>query len=80
MAEESARGAPLENVVEMGRSRDAVYCPACRSDRMYRLERRGIFQKNVFPFFGFYPWQCKGCGAEAMLRKRNRRRRKHTDV
>jgi len=47
---------------------------------MYRLERRGIFQKNVFPFFGFYPWQCKGCGAEAMLRKRNRRRRKHTDV
>lgn len=66
------------NLVEVDRSRDLIYCPSCRSDRIYRLERRGILQKKLLPFFGFYPWQCKGCGAEVMLRKRNRRHRKHT--
>lgn len=76
VAEESARGALAENVVEMGRSSDLVYCPACGGDRMYRVERKGILQKRVFPIFGFYPWQCKECGAETQLRKRNRRRRK----
>jgi predicted RNA-binding Zn-ribbon protein involved in translation (DUF1610 family) len=80
VAEESARGALAGNVVEMGKSGDLVYCPACGGDRMYRLERKGILQKKMFPFFGFYPWQCKECGAEALLRKRKRRRRKRTAV
>jgi hypothetical protein len=44
---------------------------------MYRLERSGLVQKWVDPILGFYPWQCKACGAEAMLRKRHRRRRVH---
>ncbi|MGA2339944.1 MAG: hypothetical protein ABSF75_08615 [Terracidiphilus sp.] len=77
MADESTWGTPAGNAVEMGRSSDAVCCPACRSDWMYRAERRGILQKSVFPYFGLYPWHCKGCGAEVMLRKRYRRRRKH---
>jgi predicted RNA-binding Zn-ribbon protein involved in translation (DUF1610 family) len=77
VAEESARGALAGNVVEMGRTRDVVYCPACGGDRMYRLERKGIIQKSIYPFFGFFPWQCKECGNEVMLRKRNRRKRKH---
>jgi DNA-directed RNA polymerase subunit RPC12/RpoP len=80
VAEESARGALAGNAVEISRSRDVVYCPSCRSDRMYRVERRGILQKSLFPFFGLFPWQCKECGAKLMLRKRNRRRRKHTGV
>jgi hypothetical protein len=72
------KGALAVSLVEADRSRDKVYCPACRSDRMYRMDRRGILQKNVFPFFGLFPWQCKNCQAEAMLRKRKRRHRKPT--
>jgi hypothetical protein len=47
---------------------------------MYRRERRGILEKNLFPVFGLYPWQCKGCGAEVMLRKRKRWHKKKTDI
>lgn len=77
MSEESARGALATNVVEMGRRKDTVYCPICGGDRMYRVARRGFLRRGVFPLVGYYPWQCKDCGNEAMLRKRNRRR-KHT--
>ncbi len=77
---ESAREAPAGNIFEVSRNRDVVYCPACRGDRVYRVERKGLIEKKVFPIFGFYPWQCKDCGTELMLRKRKRRRRKHTDV
>jgi len=64
----------------MSRNRYAVYCPACGSDRVYRLERKGLVQKTVYPIFGLYPWQCKKCLAEVMLRKRHRLRRKHVAV
>jgi predicted RNA-binding Zn-ribbon protein involved in translation (DUF1610 family) len=74
VAEQSVRGTLAGNVVEMVEKRDVVYCPACGGDRMYRLERKGIFQKKVFSQFGYFPWQCKECGVEVMLRKRNRRR------
>jgi hypothetical protein len=47
---------------------------------MYRRERRGILERNLFPVFGLYPWLCKGCGAEVMLRKRKRWHKKKTDV
>jgi predicted RNA-binding Zn-ribbon protein involved in translation (DUF1610 family) len=69
---EAARG----DVAGMNGNRDLVYCPSCGSDLMYRLERSGVIQRWVNPLFGFYPWQCKACGAEVMLRKRHRRRRK----
>jgi hypothetical protein len=29
--------------------------------------------------FGFYPWQCKGCGADVMIRRRDRRHRRMAD-
>ena len=78
MAEEGARGALAEEIVRAGKRRDLVYCPACGGDRVYRVERRGILQKRVYPILGFYPWQCKECGAVVMLRKRNRLRRHST--
>ena len=74
VAEQSIRGTLAGNLVEMVETRDVVYCPACRGDRMYRMERKGIIQKTIFSRFGFFPWQCKECGVEVMLQKRNRRR------
>ena len=80
MSEDSARGALAGNVVEMGAKRDGFYCPDCGGDKVYRIERRGIFRRRVFPIFGFYPWVCKDCGRETLLKKRNRRRRRHSPV
>jgi DNA-directed RNA polymerase subunit RPC12/RpoP len=74
VAEQSIRGTLARNAVELIEARDLVYCPACKGDRMYRMERKGIFQKSIFSRFGYFPWQCKECGIEVMLRKRNRRR------
>ena len=76
MNENSASGAQAGNGVEIAQKRDVVYCPSCGGDRMYRTDRRGLLRRSVFPIFGLYPWVCKGCGREAMLRKRNRRRRR----
>ena len=78
MTEESAGRAQAKKVVEMGKKGDLVYCPECGADRVYRIERRGFLRRRVYPIFGFYPWQCKECGYEVVLRKRNRKRRKHT--
>jgi transposase-like protein len=80
VSEESARGALAKKVLEMGKREDLVYCPACGADRVYRIERRGFLRRRIYPIFGFYPWQCKECGYEVMLRKRNRKRKKHTAV
>lgn len=78
--ENSAREALTGNVAEVARKRRVVYCPECGGDRMYRVERRGLLRRRVFPIFGFYPWVCKGCGREVLLRKRNRRRRTRKPV
>jgi predicted RNA-binding Zn-ribbon protein involved in translation (DUF1610 family) len=74
--ETGAREAHAGNGVKIAQKRDAVYCPNCGGDRTYRIERRGLLRRSVFPIFGLYPWVCKGCGREALLRKRNRRRRR----
>ena len=76
MAQESARGALAGNIDAVGKSRDLVYCPACGGTKVYRQERKGILQRKMFPVFGFYPWLCKECGNEVLLRKRDRRRSK----
>ena len=80
VSENSAGGALVGNIVEMAVKRDVVYCPECGCDRMYRIERIGFLRRRVFPIFGFYPWVCRDCGREVMLRKRNRRRRRHNPV
>jgi predicted RNA-binding Zn-ribbon protein involved in translation (DUF1610 family) len=76
--EDSAREALAGDVVATAQKRDVVYCPNCGGDKTYRIERRGLLRRSVFPIFGLYPWVCKGCGHEALLRKRNRRRRRRT--
>jgi hypothetical protein len=80
VSENSARGALGGNVFEMAAKRDVVYCPECGCDRVYRIERVGFLRRRVFPIFGLYPWVCRECGRETMLRKRNRRRQKRSSV
>jgi len=79
MVGESAKEAPTASLVEKRLNPSGVCCPACRSDRVYRAGRRGLLQTRVLPMFGFYPWQCKGCGADVMIRSRDRRHRRMAD-
>ena len=53
-----------------------VRCTRCGSDRVFRLFREGFLRKKIYPLFGYYPWKCRICGAEMMLRKRRRARTK----
>ena len=80
MGEESAQGALAGKVVEIERKPEPVYCPECGAPRTYRVERKGFLQRRVFPILGFFPWQCRNCGAEVILRRRNRRWKRHSAV
>jgi len=45
---------------------------------MHRLERKGFMQLNVYPLFGYYPWECGMCKQLFMIKKRYRRKRRST--
>ena len=72
MLEASARGALAGKFDEMITVKDRVYCQKCSSNRVYRVERKGFMQKKIYPLFGYFPWRCKSCGDQVMLRKRHK--------
>ena len=34
-----------------------MYCETCGCE-MRRFARKGFLQEKVYPFFGYYPWEC----------------------
>jgi len=36
-------------------------CPQCRSERVYRSKRRGIFERRVLPLAFLMPFRCERC-------------------
>jgi hypothetical protein len=59
-------------LVQQSESKPEVQCPGCGSHFPRRLERKGFFEKKVFPLFGYYPWTCGACRANFFMRKRYR--------
>jgi hypothetical protein len=54
-------------------SEDPKYiCLKC-GERLRRLARRGFLENGIFPFFGYFPWECLSCRNKRMLRARGRR-------
>ena len=51
-----------------------VFCPHCGHDHARRLDRKGFMQRHIYPMFGFFPWYCRECHYNFLLRMRNRRR------
>src|ERR1700742_913059 len=47
-------------------------CPRCGS-RLRRLARRGLLQSQIYPLFGYYPWECLTCRGKRIVRNRGRR-------
>ena len=70
MAEETARANLAQSTSAEHSTRARMLCPQCGSAALYRMYRNGFMQTRIYPFLGYYPWGCKRCGVQMMLRKR----------
>jgi hypothetical protein len=59
---------------EIGR-RTGMHCKDCGTP-LRRLARKGFLQLKVYPFFGFYPWECPLCRKAMMVKKQYVRKRR----
>ena len=55
-----------------------VTCPKCGELRGSRVKRRGFVQKQIMPFFGYFPWQCGSCRFAWNSKVRGEKRRRRT--
>jgi hypothetical protein len=47
-----------------------LLCPKCHRSDMRRIGRRGVLQEKVFPFFGYFPWECPHCRVVKLFKYR----------
>jgi ribosomal protein S27AE len=78
MSDGMAREAIAENGVTLSSAHERVYCHECGSDKVFRITRKGFLQKQLFAWFGYYPWRCTRCGKGVMLPKRKRAKTQHS--
>ncbi len=52
-----------------------MYCVTCGCE-MRRLMRESFMQRKVYPFFGYYPWECPLCRELVMYKVRHLRKKK----
>ena len=50
-----------------------MHCTECGSE-MRRLMRESFLQRNVYPLFGYYPWECPLCREPILFKKRHQRK------
>jgi DNA-directed RNA polymerase subunit RPC12/RpoP len=67
-----------EGLIERAEIGPNVFCPNCGFNRPRRVERKGLMQKYIYPMFGFFPWHCRECHHQFLLRKRDRPRSRDT--
>ena len=77
--EKNVNGATTQQVLaaelaQNARTWERIYCGRCGSDRVYRIQRVGFLREKIFPLFGVYPWECRLCRKDVLLRKRNKLR------
>jgi hypothetical protein len=63
------------DLIQLYRGVAFMLCPKCKDETLFRLERKGFLRVSVFPLFGYFPWQCRGCKSVSLLRVRGKRRR-----
>jgi hypothetical protein len=77
MSSESGQTLPYSASVAGGDLK--VTCPRCGELRGSRVKRRGFVQKQVMPFFGYFPWQCGACRFEWNSKVRGEKRKRRVD-
>ncbi len=50
-------------------------CSNCGSQDLRRVNRSGVWQRQILTFFGFYPWECVFCRERQLLRDEGKKRR-----
>lgn len=45
-------------------------CPKCHYRDVYRMKRVGFLQIFVYPWFGYFPWECGKCRKTYILKGR----------
>jgi DNA-directed RNA polymerase subunit RPC12/RpoP len=48
-----------------------VHCEYC-GNALRRLPRHGFMQKEVYSWFGYYPWECPLCREKTLVRQQHR--------
>lgn len=46
---------------------------------MRRLPRAGFLQQNLWPFLGYYPWECPICRKPRLVHYRGRRKQRPSE-
>ncbi|HLI04297.1 MAG TPA: hypothetical protein VKU93_08505 [Terracidiphilus sp.] len=49
-----------------------LLCVNCGSERVRRIERKGILERRFFKLFGYFPWRCATCRTKFFLKRRSR--------
>jgi hypothetical protein len=47
-----------------------MHCVTCGNE-MRRLMRESFLQRKVYPFFGYYPWECPLCREPILYKQRS---------
>jgi hypothetical protein len=69
------RSAPNVRSSQVAEEATSILCPKCSSPRTHRMERQGFMQQKIYPFFGYFPWECKICRVTFLEKKRNKRKK-----
>jgi DNA-directed RNA polymerase subunit RPC12/RpoP len=57
---------------KQGAAAAELQCVSCGSERVRRIERKGILERRLFKLFGYFPWRCATCRAKFFLKRRSR--------
>lgn len=49
-----------------------LQCSKCSSERVRRVERKGILERRILKLLGYYPWRCATCRTKFFLKRRSR--------
>ena len=54
-------------------------CPKCKFGNLFRTNREGFFEKNLYVLRGYYPWLCASCKRRSLVKARGERRREREE-
>ena len=55
-------------------------CNRCKGTSFRRVNREGFLQREIYAYFGYYPWECVMCRRKAYFRDEGRRARRKREV
>lgn len=63
------------HLLKISKEKIEMKCPKCSND-LRRIQREGFLQREFYPLFGYYPWECPLCREPILIKKRYLRGRR----